>query len=128
MRPSNFTFQHMTGSKVKNWWRKFGEWRLLRANTNTASHGGWSRRCVGGKDPKRGRWKETPLKERVTSWLTHFRNLLCTHQDVEGTMGEIPAVLGDIRIDDGPFSTKEYVKVKASLRLGKSAGPDGIPP
>lgn len=42
--------------------------------------------------------------------------------------GKIPAVLGDLRIDDGPFSTKEYIKVKASLRLGKSAGPNGIPP
>ena len=31
-------------------------------------------------------------------------------------------------IDDGPFTLDEFKKVKASLKLGKSAGPDGIPP
>ncbi len=68
------------------------------------------------------------LEERVTFWFTHFRSLLGTHQTVEGAAEEIPAVLADLNIDDGPFTPREFAKAKASLRQGKSAGPDGIPP
>ena len=67
-------------------------------------------------------------EERVTTWLAHFSNLLGTHQTVEGAEREIPAVLEDLNINDGPFTTEEFAKVKAYLRQGKSAGPDGIPP
>ena len=31
-------------------------------------------------------------------------------------------------IGDGPFTLDEFKRVKTSLKLGKSAGPDGIPP
>ena len=33
----------------------------------------------------------------------------------------------DLDIDDGPFTLDEFKRVKTSLKLGKSAGPDGIP-
>lgn len=77
---------------------------------------------------KRGTGGRKQSQERVTTWLTHFRNLLGTHQKIEGAEKEIPAVLENLNIDDGPFTAGEFAKVKASLRQGKSAGPDGMPP
>ena len=59
--------------------------------------------------------------------IIHFRNLLGTHQTVDGVEKEEPTVLRDLNIDDSPFTTEEFAKVKASLRQGKSARPDGIP-
>lgn len=47
---------------------------------------------------------------------------------MQGAEKEIPAVLENVNIDDGPFKAGEFAKVKASLRRGKSAGPDGMPP
>ena len=82
----------------------------------------------GRKRPKEGQVAGNSPEERVNTWLSHFRNLLGTHQAVEGAEEEIPAVLEDLGIDDGPFTAGEFAKVKASLRQGKSAGPDGIPP
>ena len=41
---------------------------------------------------------------------------------------EIPAVLTNLNIDDGPFTAAELARAKSTLRQGKSAGPDGIPP
>ncbi|KAJ8406480.1 hypothetical protein AAFF_G00300540 [Aldrovandia affinis] len=34
----------------------------------------------------------------------------------------------NLNIDDGPFTTSEFARAKTTLREGKSAGPDGIPP
>ena len=34
----------------------------------------------------------------------------------------------DLEINDGPFTLDEFRRVKASLQLGKVAGPDNIPP
>ena len=82
----------------------------------------------GRKRPKEGQVAGNSPEERVTTWLAHFSNLLGTHQTEEGAEREIPAVLQDLNINDGPFTTGEFAKVKASLRQGKSAGPDGIPP
>lgn len=40
------------------------------------------------KRPKEGQVEGNTPEESVTPWLTHFRNLLGTHQDVEGVVGE----------------------------------------
>ena len=80
----------------------------------------------GRKRPKEGQVAGNSSEERVTTWLTRVRNLLGTHQTMEDAEKEIPAVLRDLNIDDGPFTTGEFAKVKASLRQGKSA--DSIPP
>ncbi|KAJ8418753.1 hypothetical protein AAFF_G00002520 [Aldrovandia affinis] len=57
-----------------------------------------------------------------------FRDLLGTHPTVDGAEEEIPAVLTSLEIDDGPFTATEFATVKSTLKEGKSAGPDGIPP
>lgn len=82
----------------------------------------------GRKRPREGQLAGCSPGERVTSWLTHFRDLLGTHPTVEGAEEEIPAVLKNLDIDDGPFTAVEFAAVKSTLKQGKSAGPDGIPP
>lgn len=64
----------------------------------------------------------------MTSWFTHFRDLLDTHPTVDGAEEEIPAVLTDLEINDGPFTATESATVKSTLKQGQSAGPDDIPP
>jgi hypothetical protein len=64
----------------------------------------------------------------VTTWFTHFRDLLGTNPRVDGAEEEISAGLRDLKIDDGPFTISELAAVKSTLKQGKSAGPDGIPP
>ena len=36
--------------------------------------------------------------------------------------------LRDLKIDNGPFTISELAAVKSTMKQGKSAGPDGIPP
>ncbi|KAJ8384488.1 hypothetical protein AAFF_G00205090 [Aldrovandia affinis] len=59
---------------------------------------------------------------------THFQDLLGTHPTVDGAEKVITAVLTNLEIDDGPFTLREFATVKSTLKQGKSAGPDGIPP
>ena len=48
--------------------------------------------------------------------------------DIEDADEDIPDILTNLDINDGPFTAAELAKVKATLQQGKSAGPDGIPP
>ena len=41
---------------------------------------------------------------------------------------EIPNIFEDLNIKDGPFTLDEFRKVKSSIKIGKAAGPDDIPP
>ena len=82
----------------------------------------------GRKRAKEGQVAGNSPEERVRSWFTHFQDLLGSHPTVEGAEEEIPAVLIDLNIDDGPFTAAEFIRVKSTLKQGKSAGPDDIPP
>ena len=82
----------------------------------------------GRKRARGGQLAGCNPEERVTSWFTHFRDLLGTHPTVDRAEEEIPAVLANLGIDDGPFTATEFATVKSTLKQGKSAGPDGIPP
>ena len=64
----------------------------------------------------------------MITWYTHFQKLLGEHPGVEGAEEVIPTVLSNLRINDGCFTTTEFAAAKATLKQGKSAGPDGIPP
>ena len=69
-------------------------------------------------------------KERIDKWYNHFKSLLGNPPvsvDVDQDP-DIPEVLSDLSIEDGPFSEGEYTRVKNAIKLGKSAGPDNIPP
>ena len=113
-----------------------GEELMQKVHRVEAAHGeyqyseSWKviNEMCGRKRPKEGQVAGNSPEERVNTWFTHFRNLLGTHQTVEGAEMDVPAVLGDLNIDDGPFTSREFAEAKASLRQGKSAGPDGIPP
>ncbi|KAJ8346398.1 hypothetical protein SKAU_G00277990 [Synaphobranchus kaupii] len=82
----------------------------------------------GRKRGKEGQVAGNSPEERMNTWFNHFRNLLGTHPTVEGAEEEIPAVLTHLNIDDGPFTAAELARVKSTLKQGKSAGPDCIPP
>jgi hypothetical protein len=77
---------------------------------------------------KAGQIEGTTADTRVKTWFTHFKNLLGNPPEVEDEEEDIPQIFTDLDINDGPFTMQEFAKVKRSLKKGKSAGPDGIPP
>lgn len=76
----------------------------------------------GRKRSKEGQVAGNSPEERVNTWFTHFRGLLGTHLTVNDAEEEIPAVLTDLNIDDGPFTVREFATAKNTLKQGKSAG------
>ena len=78
----------------------------------------------GRKKAKEGQVSGNSREERVTTWFTHFKKL----PSVEDPDEEIPTIFENLDINDEPFTLEEFRKVKASLKLGKAAGPDNIPP
>jgi hypothetical protein len=96
--------------------QKYGEaWRTVNNIT-------------GRKKAKEGQVTGSSPEERMNTWFTHFKNLLGNPPTVEEPDEVIPDVFVDLNINDDPFSIEEYKKVKSSLKLGKAAGPDNIPP
>ena len=96
--------------------RQYGEaWKLVN-------------RVTGRKRAKEGQVSGNSPEERVTTWFTHFQKLLGEPPTVEDPEEEIPTIYADLEINDEPFTLDEFRRVKASLQLGKAAGPDNIPP
>jgi len=83
---------------------------------------------TGRKKSKEGQVAGASPEERVTTWFNHFKKLLGDSPSVQDPDEEIPIVFSDLDIDDGPFTEEEYAKAKSNLKLGKSPGPDNIPP
>ena len=83
---------------------------------------------TGRKKAKEGQVNGASPTERVENWHKHFKKLLGSPPVVEEPDEEIQEVFSDLGIEDGPFTPKEYTKVKQKLKLGKAAGPDTIPP
>ena len=84
---------------------------------------------VSGRNrSKAGQVKEETPEDRVKSWFTHFRNLLGDPPSLTGEDLEIADILTNVGNDNVPFSMEELRKVKCSLKQGKRAGPDNIPP
>ena len=81
---------------------------------------------TGRKRTKEGQVEGHSPEERMATWFNHFRSLLGSTAD--GAEEEIPPVLRNLDIDDGPFTVTELARAKGTVRAGKSAGPDGIPP
>lgn len=74
------------------------------------------------KKAKDGLVAGTSLEESVTTRFTLFCNLLGSTLDVEGADEEIPDILMDWNINDGPFTAKEYAKARESLKHEKDEG------
>ena len=66
-------------------------------------------------------------EERVSTWFTHFKKLLGEPPVVDDPDENIPTIFEDLEIKDDLFTLEEFRKVK-SLKIGKAAGPDEIPP
>ena len=85
-------------------------------------------KITGRKDGKQGIIKGKTKEERVQKWYTHFQSLLGKDPVRSEEEQEIDPVLQDLGIEDGNFTLEELLKAKKSLRDGKQAGPDNIPP
>ena len=83
---------------------------------------------TGRKNTKEGQVAGSSPQERVSTWFTSFKQLLGKNPEVENPDEEIASIFQDLDIKDGIFSLDEYRKVKSTLKLGKAAGPDDIPP
>ena len=85
---------------------------------------------TGRKKAKEGQVSGDSPEERVETWFTSFKKLLGEPPKVDNPDEEITPVLDpeELGIDDGLFTLGEFQEVKASLKLGKAAGPDNIPP
>ena len=83
---------------------------------------------TGRKKTAEGQVAGASPEERVSTWFTHFQKLLGATPNAEESDEEIPTVLSDLDIDDGPFTARQYEKAKSTLKQGKSSGPDNIPP
>ena len=83
---------------------------------------------TGRKQTKEGQVAGVSPEERVTTWFTHFKNLLGSPPEVDDPDEEIPNIFEDLDINDEPFTLDEFRKVKSSIKIGKAAGPDEIPP
>ena len=83
---------------------------------------------TGRKRAKEGQVAGESSEEQVSTWFTHFKNLLSNPFEVEEPDEEILNVFEDLDIKDDPFTLEEFRKVKSSLKVGKAAGPDDIPP
>ncbi|CAK6984639.1 hypothetical protein KUCAC02_013155 [Scomber scombrus] len=93
--------------------KQYGEaWRVINEMT-------------GRKRTKEGQVEGHSPVERMATWFNHFRSLLGSTADGAGE--EIPSVLQNLDINDGPFTVTELARAKATVRAGKSAGPDGTP-
>ena len=82
----------------------------------------------GRKKSKESQVSGDSPEERVATWFTHFKKLLGETPDVDDPDEEIPNIFEDLEINDEHFTLDEFRKVKSSLKLGKAAGPDNIPP
>ena len=83
---------------------------------------------TGRKKSKEGQVAGTSPEERVATWFTHFKNLLGKPPVVADPDEDIPIIHDHNEINDDPFTMDEFIKVKSSLKTGKAAGPDEIPP
>ena len=78
-------------------------------------------------------WKRTKgglveghsLKERLMKWFNYFRGLLGTTS--AGEEEEIPPIVQNLNISDGPFTVNQFAKAKNTLREVKSVGRNAYP-
>ena len=93
--------------------QKYGEaWRVINEMT-------------GRKRTKEGQVEGHSPEERVTTWSSHFQKLLGTTADT-AEEEDIPLVLQNLNIDDGPFTLSELARAKTMVRVGKSAASDKL--
>ena len=84
------------------------------------------------KNSDRGRISGNSAEERISTWFSHFKNLLgnaAAVDDVDDNYLPEDVILSGLDIYDRPFTIDElHACAKSSLRLGKSTGPHKIPP
>jgi len=75
-----------------------------------------------------GKLKGCSPKERIDQWLTHFKSLLGSSDQISDTNSEIEPILRDVVIQDTAFSLEEVAEARKQVREGKAPGEDGIMP
>ena len=107
---------HISNIEKSHGEQQYGEaWRVVNEVT-------------GRKKSKEGQVAGTSPEERVSTWFTHFKKLLGEPPEVDDPDEDIPAIFNNLNIKDDILTIDEFRKVKSTLKLGKAAGPDEIPP
>ena len=78
-----------------------------------------------------GRIPGNSAEEQISTWFSHFKNLLGNApavDDVDDNYLAEDVILSGLDIYDDPFTIDDLASAKSSLRSGKSTGPDKIPP
>lgn len=101
---------------------------LERAHENNKHGKSWKiiNDITGRINNQQGKIRGSTQKERIDSWYNHFKNLL-GFQPTENHY-EVEQILPQGIIHTGRFTRKEYTTAIKELKIGKSCGPDDIPP
>ena len=105
--------------------------RVHAANSSNQHGESWKliNKITGRKAAKRGILKGKSQSDRLLKWHQYFSQLLGKEPEVEGDpYVDIQPVFENLGIRSDPFDMEEYLAVKKTIVLGKSPGPDGIPP
>ena len=104
--------------------------RIEQTHRDSKYREAWSviNEMTGRKKSKEGQISGANAEERILEWFNHFDNLLGKAPIVEDENENIPLVLENLEINDGPFTNNELQAAKKKLKNRKSPGPDGIPP
>ena len=78
------------------------------------------------KKTKKEKLKAQSAEERVLLWHAHFKKLLGNPPKIVDDDTPVVQVFSNLPIPDGPFTLKEYQKVKSNIKTGKSCGEDGV--
>ena len=70
--------------------------------------------------------KAQSAEERVLLRHAHFKKLLGNPPEIVDDDTPVVKVFSNLPIPDGPFTLKEYQKVKSNIKTGKSCGEDGV--
>ena len=83
--------------------------RIEGAHTTERYNEAWKvvNKISGQKKSVRSQIAGSGPEERVSNWFNHLKNLLGSSRDTAGTEQDIPEILCDLDLGDGPFSTKE---------------------
>ena len=97
--------------------------RIEQTHRDSKYREAWSviNEMTGRKKSKEGQISGANAEERILEWFNHFDNLLGKAPIVEDENENIPLVLENLEINDGPFTNNELQAAKKKLKNRKKS-------